>query len=208
MEITVRGLWTLVHGMGFGGLYLLAFSGALVQLIRLISAGTRRQKTPDPGRVPGRFRDRFRDRFQDRFVKIYLVVMVVLAWSAVLTGTYVLYPWYRAAPAPGATDLTLFPQYLLLSSPKTSGWHNLGMEWKEHVAWLSPIAITLVAYVVLRYGHELRLHRQLRRAVLSFAVISFVAAGIAGFFGAMIDKAAPVQGGRVIVLHSSGRSAE
>lgn len=30
MEITARALWTLIHGMGFGGLYLLACSGALV----------------------------------------------------------------------------------------------------------------------------------------------------------------------------------
>ena len=32
MEITTRGLWTLIHGMGFGGLYLLACSGAIVEL--------------------------------------------------------------------------------------------------------------------------------------------------------------------------------
>lgn len=28
MEITVRGVWTLIHDMGFGGLCLLACSGA------------------------------------------------------------------------------------------------------------------------------------------------------------------------------------
>ena len=32
MEITTRSLWTLVHGMGFGALYLLACSGAIVLL--------------------------------------------------------------------------------------------------------------------------------------------------------------------------------
>src|SRR6202789_1079543 len=35
MEITTRELWTLVHGMGFGALYLLACSGALVGLWRM-----------------------------------------------------------------------------------------------------------------------------------------------------------------------------
>ena len=40
MEITTRGLWTLIHGMGFGGLYLLACSGALVELYRV--TGVRR----------------------------------------------------------------------------------------------------------------------------------------------------------------------
>jgi hypothetical protein len=36
--------------------------------------------------------------------------------------------------------------------------------------------------------------------VLSFAVASFVTAGIAGFYGAMINKYAPVQGGHTIQL--------
>ena len=34
MEITTRSLWTLVHGMGFGALYLLACSGAIIELCR------------------------------------------------------------------------------------------------------------------------------------------------------------------------------
>ena len=34
MEITTRSLWTLIHGMGFGALYLMACSGALVELHR------------------------------------------------------------------------------------------------------------------------------------------------------------------------------
>ena len=34
MEITTRGLLTLIHGMGFGALYLIACSGALVELHR------------------------------------------------------------------------------------------------------------------------------------------------------------------------------
>jgi uncharacterized membrane protein len=74
------------------------------------------------------------------------------------------------------------------------------MEWKEHVAWFAPISITMVAFVFIRYGRDLKSHRQLRTAVLCFAVASFVAAGIAGFFGAMVNKYAPVQGGQTIRL--------
>jgi hypothetical protein len=37
MEIATRGFWTLIHGMGFGALYLLACSGALVELYRFIT---------------------------------------------------------------------------------------------------------------------------------------------------------------------------
>jgi hypothetical protein len=184
MEITVRTLWTLVHGMGFGTLYLLACSGAIVELYRFTTSSSPVETTP-------------RD---ERFLKVYLIAMVVLAWVAVLTGTYVIYPWYRAAPPPGTVDLAMFPQRLLMSTPATIGWHSLGMEWKEHVAWFAPISITMVAFVFIKYGRDLKNHRQLRTAVLCFALASFVAAGIAGFFGAIINKYAPVRGGNTIQL--------
>jgi hypothetical protein len=188
MEITTHSLWTLIHGMGFGTLYLLACSGLLVELYHLTSSSPPSDPTPA----------------RQLFLKIYLIKMVVLAWAAVLTGAYVIYPWYRAVPPPGAANLSMFPQRLLMSSPTTIGWHSLGMEWKEHVAWFAPISITMVAFVLIRYGRDLKNHRQLRAAVLSFAVISFVSAGIAGFFGAMINKYAPVQGGPTIQLSRRG----
>lgn len=188
MEITVRSLWTAIHGMGFGALYLLACSGALVELYRFTTA-----PAPSPS-----------TRGQERFLKFYLMAMAFLAWAAVLTGAYVIYPWYRAAPPTGAVDLSMFPQRLLMSNSATIGWHSLGMEWKEHVAWFAPISITMVALVYFRYGRDLGNHRQLRAAILSFAAASFLAAGIAGFFGAMIGKYAPVQGGNTIQLSRGG----
>ncbi|HWG20056.1 MAG TPA: hypothetical protein VG225_05955 [Terracidiphilus sp.] len=186
MEITLRSLWTLLHGMGFGMLYLLAFSGALVEIVRFT-----RPSAPESPVLPA------------RGTRVYLLAMVALAWGSVLTGTYVIYPWYRAVPPPGTTDLREFSQRLLLSRPATAGWHTLGMEWKEHVAWLVPIAISMVAAVVIRYGSDLRRHRPLRTAVLCFAAASFLAAGIAGFFGAMLNKFAPVVGGNTIHLSGS-----
>jgi hypothetical protein len=184
MEITVRSLWTAIHGMGFGALYLLACSGALAELYRFTTSPAESPSTPG----------------QERFLKLYLIAMALLAWAAVLTGTYVIYPWYRATLPIGVVNLSMFPQRLLLSNPTTAGWHALGMEWKEHVAWFAPISITMVAFVFLRYGRDLSNHKQLRAAVLGFAAASFLAAGIAGFFGAMIDKYAPVQGGPTIQL--------
>jgi hypothetical protein len=124
--------------------------------------------------------------------------MAALAWLAVLTGAYIIYPWYRATPPPGTANLAAFPQRLLMASPTTSGWHSIGMEWKEHVAWIAPISITMAASVVLQYGRNLKNLPQLRSAVLVFVWISLFAAGIAGFFGAMINKNAPVEGGPII----------
>jgi len=188
MEITTRSLWTMIHGMGFGALYLLACSGALLELYRLTTPSKPVESTPG----------------RERFLKAYLITMVALAWAAVLSGAYVIYPWYRAAPPPRTADLAMFPQRLLMSSPSTIGWHSLGMEWKEHIAWLAPISITMVAFVFIRYGRDLKNHRQLRAAVLGFTLVSFFAAGVAGFFGAMINKYAPVQGGHTIQLGRVG----
>jgi hypothetical protein len=182
MEITVRGLWTMIHGMGFGALYLMACSGALVELYR-------RYTSPlGPG-----------IKIEDeRFMRIYLTAMAALAWLTVLTGAYVIYPWYRAVPPSGTASLAEFPQRLLMSNPSTSAWHSIGMEWKEHVAWIAPISITMAAAVALQYGRDLKNHPQLRAAVLGFVWISLFTAGVAGFFGAMISKNAPVEGGPVI----------
>ena len=68
----------------------------------------------------------------------------------------------------------------------------------------SSVESEMVAFVFARYGRELGRHRQLRAAVLGFAVVSFAAAGVAGVFGAMINKHAPVQGGAVISLSDGG----
>jgi hypothetical protein len=72
------------------------------------------------------------------------------------------------------------------------------MEWKEHVAWLVPIAITTVAIVVLRYGADLTRYAELRTGLLTLVIVSLVAAGVAGFFGAMLNKEAPIDGGFTI----------
>ena len=186
MEITTRSLWTLIHGMGFGALYLMACSGALLELFRRYSP--KASAMPSIG--------------DERFFRTYLSAMAILAWIAVLTGAYVIYPWYRAAAPAGTTNLAAFPQALLMSRPTTVGWHSMGMEWKEHVAWLAPISITMAAAVFARYGRAIKEYPQLRNAVLGFVLISFVSAGIAGFFGAMIDKNAPVEGGNTLHIVS------
>jgi len=169
--------------MGFGVLYLMACSGVLVELYRRCIP---RSPSVAPNDGP--------------FLKVYLILMSLLAWLAVLSGTYIVYPWYRAIPPAGTTDLTGFPQKLLMSHPNTIEWHSLGMEWKEHVAWLVPITITMAAAVVTRYGTELRNHPKLRSAVLGAVLFSFTSSAIAGFWGAMIDKSAPVEGGRTITV--------
>jgi hypothetical protein len=184
MEISFRDAITVLHGMGFGALFMLAFSGAIGVISAAAAVG------PQP---PSSWRRNWMFRF-------YLISMAVLAWLATLSGAYVVYPWYRAVPPAGTTDLAGFPQRLLLSSPSTAGWHDLGMEWKEHIAWLTPIAMTMVAYVFIKYGPQLALHRPLRAAVLGFTVVAFFATAVAGGAGAFLNKFAPIRGGGDIIL--------
>ena len=188
MEITTRSLLTMIHGMGFGALYLMACSGALVELHR-------RYRSPLKPAI---------EIEDERFLGLYLTIMAVLAWLTVLTGAYVIYPWYRAVPPAGTVDLAGYPQRLLMSSPSTIAWHSIGMEWKEHVAWLVPISITMAAAVFARHGRNLKVQPELRAAVLAFVWISLFAAAIAGFFGAMLNKNAPVQGGATIHIVQGG----
>ena len=181
MEITFRSLVTIFHGMGFGALFLLAFSGVMFEL------GRAEQGRAAPA--------------SERPMRIYLVTMTLLAWLTVLSGAYIIYPWYRAVAPAGTANLSAYPQLFLKESPETIGWHSFFMEWKEHIAWLAPISITMIAAIYIHYGHQLRSQRALRRAVLAFVAIAFFAAAIAGFSGAMIDKYAPVHGGHLFHLY-------
>ena len=119
--------------------------------------------------------------------------MAAVVWATVITGTFIVYPWYRARPPEGTTDLATFPRSFLLADPTRAEWHSFGMEWKEHVGWIAPIAATVVAYVIGYYGPRLAGESRVRRIVLWFFVISFVTAAVAGLFGAFINKIAPIR---------------
>ena len=177
MEMTGREIWTVIHGMVFGFIFLLGFSGALYAIYAMRPEWL---TTEGMTRLIGQ-------------IKLYLWTLALSVWAAVLTGAYIVYPWYRAKPPEGTTDLSSFPRLLLLANPSTAGWHEFGMEWKEHVAFLAPMAATVVAFIVSYYGPNLARKVGERRAVMIFFIVSFAAAAAAGLFGAFITKAAPVR---------------
>jgi hypothetical protein len=175
MVLTAREIWAVIHGMMLGSLFLLAYAGGLAELINLSS-----QWSSEAG---------IAKRVRRLIAGTWL--MAVVAWLTVFTGTYIVYPWYRAKPPAGA-DLKMFPKGLLVASPTTAGWHDFGMEWKEHIAWLAPILATAVAYMVTKYGAKLAKDEEARKAVIVLFTIAFFTATVAGLFGAFINKAAPV----------------
>jgi hypothetical protein len=177
MHLTHKEIWTALHGMIFGAGFLLAFAGvfAAVWGMRgdwLSAKGVDRRQR---GVVAGAW------------------FLAIMAWLAVIVGTYVIYPWYRAKPPTTETALTDYPKYQLLASPDTADWHNFGMEWKEHIAWLTPMLATAVAVIITRYRKQILNETALRRVLLVMLMVAFFAAAVAGGLGALINKMAPTR---------------
>jgi len=176
MVMNSHELWTVIHGMVFGAIFLVGFSGAIVAVYAM---------KPEWVTAEGMAQNVNK-------IKIYLWGLALSVWGAVITGAYIVYPWYRTTPPAGTVDLTMFPKFLLIANSNTAEWHEFGMEWKEHIAFLSPIAATVVAFAVSYYGPQLARKIGERRAVMIFFILAFAATAVAGLFGALITKTAPV----------------
>ncbi len=170
MHFTGREWWALIHGMILGAAFLLAFGGGLAGLWSL------KANLVTPEGVLERMRR----------LKVGVVTMAVAAWLTVITGTWVVYPWYRE-------DIPKSPKSRLLADSATKDWHEFGMEWKEHIAWISPILATVVAFIVLYYGTNLIRHDRVRKTALTLFVLAFAFAAVAGALGAFITKVEPVR---------------
>ena len=170
MELSNHEAWAAAHGMIFGAAFLLAFAGGIAGLWSL---------TPEWVTRAG---------LRERMIRLKVGVasMALIAWATVITGSYIVYPWYRVK-APDS------PKSLLLANPNKAEWHNFGMEWKEHIAWISPMLATVAAFIVLYYGSQLIVDKRLRWMAMTLLLLAFAAAGVAGLLGAFITKAAPVQ---------------
>lgn len=189
--MNAREAWTVIHGLVLGTLFLLAFTGGLAELWALRSGVS----------TAAGVRQRMR--------RLYLGAWVMAATSVatVFTGTWIVYPWYREelSPVRGEEEYvacegqvlpgeTCSPREFLLSdaSGNTAAWHSFGMEWKEHVAWASPILAVAAAFLISYYGPRLIARPWLRAAVITMFVAAFAAAAVAGLFGAFLNKVAPI----------------
>lgn len=165
--ITVREFWFIVH-LGFGVVWIHAFAGGIAGLLK-----------KETGQLTQALR------------ASSTVAMSVVAWLAVVTGTWLVYPGYRAEPPEGVSDLTGYPRSALLADSDLSVWHTFGMEWKEHVGWLTPFLATAVAFVVLRYGRLVAHDQQVRRGLSRLFLVASGAALVAAALGGLINAVAP-----------------
>ncbi|MDI2127540.1 hypothetical protein [Yinghuangia seranimata] len=163
--LTAREAWFLAHVL-CGVVIVHAFAGGLATL-------TARRMTP----------------VKDAVRLLSTVSLAVVSWLTVVSGTWLVYPGYRAKPAPGG-DTTDYPQ-AYLAAHDLDFWHDFGMEWKEHVGWVTPLLATAVAFVAFRYPHVLNRNARTRATATTYFVVAFAAAVVAAGLGTAINAVAP-----------------
>lgn len=171
-----RSIWTMVHGIGLGGGGLLAVAAALFAMIAM-------RATP-PGDAAAA---------QARQLSWLLVATAVLLWAAVIVGTYVSFPPYRATPPEGLADLGAYPRALIRSNPGTAWLHSFAMESKEHMPWIAAMLATGVAFVARRYRGQLLNDDGLRRIAVGVLTLTLVLVAGVSLLGILINKVAPLQ---------------
>jgi hypothetical protein len=114
-------------------------------------------------------------------------------WGAVIGGTYIVFPPYRATPPEGLTDLTAYPRSLLTSNPETDWLHSFAMETKEHVPWISAMLATAAAFVATRYRSRILSDRTINHVTSALLAICFALAAYAALLGTFVNKVAPLE---------------
>jgi hypothetical protein len=169
MDVSTREFWALIHGLILGGGFLVAFAGGLAGLYSL-----KPELVTEAGIGE-----------RTRRLIAGTTAMAAIAWVTVITGTWIVYPWYREDNPESAKSR-------LLEGSGTADWHEFGMEWKEHLAWIAPMLATAAAAIVLYYRADLIRNQTARRLAIGLFVAAFAVAAIAGILGALITKNASV----------------
>ena len=122
----------------------------------------------------------------ERQVGLLVTLAAAAAWVAVVSGTWGLYPWFRAA-GPGG------PATVLLAHPALSYWARWVVVSKEWVAWGSAAAVTAAALARYRWRARLSGSAALRRRLAGLLALALAGAAYAGAVGTLLAKLAPVR---------------
>jgi hypothetical protein len=164
----------MVHGIGLGGAALLGLAAALFYLY-----ATRPASTTDS--EPG-----------SRAFAFLTTATAGVLWLAVIVGTYIIFPPYRATPPPGTADLSQFPRALVLANADTAWLHAFAMEIKEHMPWIASMLTTAVAFMAVRYPRMTLRDPSLRKTTFSLLAISFAIVSLVSLLGMFVNKVAPL----------------
>jgi hypothetical protein len=175
MLFSERSIWTMVHGIGLGGGALLGLAAALFYLYAARPASL--SSDVETG---------------SRAFRTVTVLTAVMLWLAVIIGTYIVFPPYRATPPPGTTDLSGFPRALILANPRTIWLHAFAMETKEHIPWIASMLTTAVASIAVRYRRTALTNPALRRMAFTLLAVSFAVVALVSLLGVFVNKVAPL----------------
>jgi uncharacterized protein involved in response to NO len=175
MLFSNRSILAMLHGLVLGG-------GAVVLLI-LAVFWLRAGLAHDGNAVS--------DRYATIAAWLTIGASAVL-WLSVFTGTFIVFPMYRATPPEGVTALTDYPRALLMSNADTRWLHAIGMEIKEHMPWIAGMLATAAAFTARQ--HRTRLHddAQLRRMTVAVLAIALVLVAFTALLGVFVNKVAPL----------------
>jgi len=175
MLFSDRSLWTMLHGLVLSG-------GSLVLLVTALFA-LRAMAAPPGAVVPER---------QSTSFAWLTTAAAVLLWTAVIGGTYIVFPMYRATPPEGTTALAEFPRALLMSRDDTRWLHAFGMEIKEHMPWIAAMAATAAAFVTRRHRATLLSDASLRHVTGTLLAVALVLVSFVALLGVFVNKVAPL----------------
>lgn len=176
MLFSEGSLWTMLHGIGFGGGAMLTL-GAVLFAIYLMRGAAAGPTVSD---------------MSARRIGQLTAVSATLLWLTSLVGTYIVFPAYRTPPPEGATDLTAYPRAMILANPETAWLHAFAMETKEHLPWIATMLATAAAFVAWHYGKAFLRDKQLRRLGTAFLAGCFVLVSYISLLGVFVNKVAPV----------------
>lgn len=177
MLFSDRSLLTMVHGIALSGAAMMALAAALFSLYAF-----------SPAAPSGQASER-----TSRSVAHLTAIAALVLWLVVISGAYVIFPAYRAAPPAGATDLVAYPRAMILANPDTAWLHSFAMEIKEHVPWIAAMLATAVAFLGVRYRSRLLSDAELRRPAMLFLAICLALVSAVGLLGVFVNKVAPLQ---------------
>lgn len=174
---TTRSLWTMLHGIVLGGTAMMALAAALFALHAMRTARVSEADLEGPSRQ----------------VRWLTVLIAVVLWATVLSGTYVVFPPYRAPPPDGATDLSRYPRSLIQSAPDTEWLHSFAMEVKEHAPWIAVMLSTAVASIAVRYRARLLTDPELNGLARTLLAVCIALVALASILGVFVNKVAPLE---------------
>lgn len=177
MLFSDRSISAMVHGMALGGTALMALASTWLLLWTMTADN----------------RDHVTTARQLRALSWLTSFVAGVLWLSVLSGTYIVFPPYRATPPAGVTDLSAYPRALILASADTAWLHAFAMETKEHVPWIAAMLATAVAFVGTRGRSALLVDRRIRGIVMMLVTICLALVAYTSVLGVLVNKVAPLE---------------